>query len=67
MLLFISKYELRTITIKKDQFHDRATHSYTVEMNCVILPKYSVAIYNICFYNIKCYISFKLTCFGAMN
>jgi hypothetical protein len=61
MLLFIIKYELRNVTIKKDQFHDRATHSYTVEMNCVILLKYTVGSYNICFYTIKCYISFKLT------
>jgi hypothetical protein len=36
MALFISKYKLETVTIKEVQFHNRATVSYTVEMNRVI-------------------------------
>jgi hypothetical protein len=43
------------------------THSYTVQMNRVILPKCSVARLNIWLYSIKCYTSFELTCFGAVN
>jgi hypothetical protein len=39
------------------------THSYTVEMNRVILTKYMLAIYNVSFSTIKCYNSSELTCF----
>jgi hypothetical protein len=67
MVVFISKYELRTVTIKKISFNIGTIHSYTVEMNRVILPKCTVASYKICFYTIKCYISFELTCFGAVK
>jgi hypothetical protein len=42
-------------------------HTYTVQMNRVIFPKYKVASNNIGFYTIKCYISFELTCVGAVN
>jgi hypothetical protein len=61
MTLFISKYEQRTVKIKEGHFHNRATHTYTVEMNPVILPKCTVGSYNIFFYIIWCYILFELT------
>jgi hypothetical protein len=41
--VFISKYELRMITIKVHQFHDRETRYYSTETFRVILTRSTVS------------------------
>jgi hypothetical protein len=66
MFLFISKYELRMITIKEYHFQDRDDY-YTAEIKlCDITKMYGMKLKYMP-YNNKYYISFEFTCFGADN
>jgi hypothetical protein len=54
MRVLIIKYELKMITIKEYQFHNKDTLYYRAKNNFVILPKCTESIYNICFCTNKC-------------
>jgi hypothetical protein len=49
--------------LKNVSFTIGTYHSYKNQNKCVILPKCTVPIVYMCFYNNKCYISFVLSCF----